>query len=91
MTSDRHNVALMLRAMFIRAHTVAELQTISGFSDRTVRAWLKTLVETGVVFIAEWRGQTAAYRCGLNVKSAEKPAALTRAQIQANYRERNAK
>lgn len=91
MTSDRHSVALILRALFVRAHTVAELQTISGFSDRTVRAWLKTLCDTGVAYIAEWRGQTAAYRCGLNVKNAVKPAPMTRAEIQANYRERNAK
>lgn len=90
MTSDRHNAALMLRAMFLRAHTVKELQAISGFSEPTVRVWLKTLTDVGVVFVADWRGQTALYKCGLNVKSAQRPPAMTRAQIQANYRKRKA-
>ena len=91
MTNDRQRLAAMLRAMFIKAHSVTEMIAISGFSGATVRSWLADLRSAGVVYIERYDGVTPFWKAGLNVTDAKRPAPLTRAQIQAAYRGREAK
>lgn len=91
MTTDRDRVALMLRAMFVRAHSIVELMAISGFSDRTVREWIKTMHDAGIVYIAQYKRSAAFYRCGLNVADAVRPPTMSNAEKQAAYRQRKAR
>lgn len=91
MTTDRDRVALMLRAMFVRAHSIAELMTISGFSDRTVREWIKTMHAAGIVYIEQYKRSATFYRCGLNVADAVRPPPMTNAERQAAHRRRKAR
>lgn len=91
MTTDRDRVALLLRAMFVRAHSIVELMAISGFSDRTVREWIKTMHDAGIVYIARYERTTVFYRCGLNVADAVRPSTMTNAEKQAAHRRRKAR
>lgn len=86
--------AKLLKLLYERGGTCRQLAEETGFTDNTIRDYIRELRRQHLVYIAsyetDWRARACApsYAFGPGVADAEKPKALTGAQRQQQYRER---